>query len=215
MEFTVECEPRKSDINPRKLRRMGQTPAVLYGHDGTESVSLALPTAIAERMLHSVEVNNTLINVKVAGLSLDCKSLLRDVQMHPWKPELYHLSFFAISGQDSVTVTVPLNFIGEPVGVKNENGALDTVLTSLELQCEPQSIPESIDIDVAEMKVGDAIHVNELKFPSGVLSGGDDNRVVASILAPAGATETEEEASEEVSDEPVSEDAADSAGEEE
>ncbi|MGF1600617.1 MAG: 50S ribosomal protein L25/general stress protein Ctc [Thermosynechococcaceae cyanobacterium] len=193
MEFTVECEPRKIEINPRKLRRMGQIPAVLYGHEGTESVSLTLPESIAAKMLTAVEVNNTLITVNVPELSLNCQSLLRDVQTHPWKSQVYHLSFFAIAGQDSLTVTVPLNFIGEPVGVKTGGGSLDLSLNALELQCEPQNIPETIDVDITEMKVGDAIHVNELSFPKGVLSGGEDSRLVASILAPSGVSEAEEE----------------------
>jgi large subunit ribosomal protein L25 len=192
MEFTIECEPRPSGINPRKLRRMGKLPAVLYGHEGTESVSLSLPLALAERMLSAVEVNNTLINVKVPELSLNCQSLLRNVQTHPWKSDLYHLSFFAISGQDSVTVTVPLNFVGDPVGVKQENGALDLVLTSLELQCEPQGIPESIEIDISQLKVGDAVHVNELILPKGVTSSGEGDRVVASILAPSGSSTSDD-----------------------
>jgi large subunit ribosomal protein L25 len=192
MEFTVECEPRKSDINPRKLRRMGQIPAVLYGHEGTKSVSLSLPEATAAKMLTAVEVNNTLITVNVPELSLNCQSLLRDVQTHPWKAQVYHLSFFAIAGQDSLTVTVPLNFIGEPTGVKIGGGSLDLVLNALELQCEPQSIPEAIDVDITDMKVGDAIHVNELNFPKGVISGGEDDRLVASILAPSGASDADE-----------------------
>ncbi len=196
MEFTVECEPRKSEINPRKLRRMGQIPAVLYGHQGAESVSLTLPTVTAEKMLSAVEVNNTLITVKVPELSLNCQSLLRDVQTHPWKPDLYHLSFFAISGQDSVSITAPLSFVGEPIGVKSENGSLDLVLTSLELQCDPQSIPESIEVDVSDLHIGDAIHVDELKLPKGVSSDGEGKRVVVSVLAPSGSDEADEDGAE-------------------
>lgn len=188
MDFTIECEPRNSDINPRQLRRAGQIPAVLYGHKKAESVSLSLPTVVAEKMLAAVEVNNTLVEVKVPELSLKCVSLLRDVQTHPWKGELYHLSFFAISGQDNVTITAPLNLIGEPIGVKNENGSLDVVLTSLELQCEPQNIPEFIEVDISSLKVGDAIHVKELKLPKGVVSEGEEDRVVVSVLPPAGTT---------------------------
>lgn len=208
MEFTIECEPRESGVNPRKLRRMGKLPAVLYGHEGTESVSLSVPLALAERMLTAVEVNNTLINVKVPELSLDCQSLLRDVQTHPWKSNLYHLSFFAIAGQDSVTVTVPVNCVGDPIGVKQDNGSLDFVLTSLELQCEPQSIPEVIDIDISGLNVGDAIHVNELILPKGVTSAGEGNRVVVSVLAPSGASAADDETEEAATSEASSDDAA-------
>jgi len=171
---------------------MGQIPVVLYGHKKAESVSLSLSTVHAQKMLNAVEINNTLISVKVPELSLNCLSLLRDVQTHPWKDDLYHLSFFAISGQDTVTITAPINLTGEPVGVTNDNGSLDLVLTSLELQCEPQSIPESIEIDVSSLQVGDAIHVNELSLPKGVAFTGEGERVVLSILAPATVSETDE-----------------------
>lgn len=189
MDFAIECEPRNSDINPRQLRRTGQIPVVLYGHKKAESVSLSLSTVLAEKMLTAVEVNNTLIEVKVPELSLKCLSLLRDVQTHPWKGDIYHLSFFAISGQENITITAPLHFIGEPVGVKNDNGSLDAVLTSLELQCDPKSIPEFIEVDVSSLQVGDAIHVKELDLPKGVVSEGEEDRVVVSVLPPAGATE--------------------------
>ncbi len=194
MDFTIECEPRKSDINPRQLRREGQIPVVLYGHKKAESVSLSLPTVMAEKMLAVVEVNNTLVKVNVPGLSLNCLSLLRDVQTHPWKGDLYHLSFFAISGQDTVIITASLHLTGEPVGVKTDNGSLDVVLTSLELQCDPKSIPEFIEVDISSMKVGDAIHVKDLNLPKGVVSNGEGDRVVVSVLPPAGssgASETE------------------------
>lgn len=204
MDFTIECEPRKSGINPRQLRREGQIPVVLYGHKKAESVSLSLSAVLAEKMLTAVEVNNTLVKVNVPELSLNCLSLLRDVQTHPWKGNLYHLSFFAISGQDSVTITAPLHFNGEPVGVKNENGSLDTVLTSLELQCDPKSIPEFIEVDISALKVGDAIHVKDLSLPKGVVSSGEENRIVVSILPPAGPSSSDEETSS--ADEPTTTD---------
>lgn len=188
MDFAIECEPRRSDINPRQLRREGQIPVVLYGHKKTESVSLSLSSVLAEKVLAAVEVNNTLVKVNVPELSLSCLSLLRDVQTHPAKGNLYHLSFFAISGQDTVTITASLHLSGEPVGVKSDNGSLDVVLTSLELQCDPKSIPEFIEVDISALKVGDAIHVDDLSLPKGVVPVGEGDRVVASVLPPAGSS---------------------------
>lgn len=182
MDFTIECEPRKSDINPRQLRRMGLIPVVLYGHKQAESVSLSLESVVAEKMLSIVEANNTLIEVIVPKLSLKCLSLLREIQTHPSKDELYHLSFFAISGQENITVTAPIHLIGEPVGVKNGNGSLDVVLTSLELKCDPQHIPEFIEVNISSLNVGDAIHANDVSLPKGVISEGEADRVVVSVL---------------------------------
>jgi large subunit ribosomal protein L25 len=118
----------------------------------------------------------------VPDLPWSGKALLREVQTHPWRRSIYHLSFFSIGSQSSVEVTVPINFIGEAVGVKTGGGALDTVLTELQVQCDPEAIPETIEVDVTDFQVGDSIHVHELKLPKGVVAVGEPDRVVVSVL---------------------------------
>jgi large subunit ribosomal protein L25 len=101
-------------------------------------------------------------------------------------------------------VTVPLHFVGTAVGVKPEGGALDTVLTELEVSCAPDNIPESIEIDVTNLHIGDALHVNELKLPKGVEVVGEPERVIVSVLGKGGqvsAAEEEEAAAEETPEE--------------
>lgn len=96
MELSIECSPREATVNPRALRREGLLPAVLYGHNGTESVSLTVNEREAEKLVKAASVNKTLINVNVPGLPWSGKALLREVQTHPWKSKLYHLSFFYV-----------------------------------------------------------------------------------------------------------------------
>jgi large subunit ribosomal protein L25 len=182
MEFSIDCKTRSDDSKPNALRRAGLLPAVLYGHNGTESVSLTLDAKAAETLVKKASVNNTLIQLNVTDLPWKGQTLLREVQAHPWRGDLYHLSFFSVAAQDTLQVTIPLHFVGDSVGVKQNGGTLDTVLNELEVECAPNNIPETIEIDVSKLEVGDALHVNELTLPAGVTVVGEGERVVVSVL---------------------------------
>ncbi len=183
MELTVECQTREVGTKANALRRQGRIPAALYGHQGAESVSLTLEAKTAEMLVRQASINNTLVNVTVKDLPWTGKALIREVHTHPAKGYLYHISFFSVATQDSLEVTVPINFVGEAIGVVKERGALDTVLTELQVQCAPDSIPETIEVDVSNLSVGDALHVHELTLPNKVVAVGEPDRVVVSVLA--------------------------------
>ncbi|MBS0018163.1 MAG: 50S ribosomal protein L25/general stress protein Ctc [Arthrospira sp. SH-MAG29] len=196
MEITVKCQKRPSGSKPRALRREGLIPAVLYGHKGAESEQLTIDAKTAENLMKKGAVNHTLIQLNIPDLSWAGKALLREVQTHPWKAFPYHLSFFSIGTLESVEVTIPLNFIGEPMGVKNSGGILDLVITEVQVNCKPGNIPEAIDVEVSALEVGDALHIHELKLPEGVEVIAEANQVVASILYRGGGQAEEGEADE-------------------
>jgi large subunit ribosomal protein L25 len=198
MDVTVECQKRQEGINPRALRRSGLIPAVLYGHKGTESVSLTMTAKTAETLLKQAKVNNTLVEVKIPDISWNGKALVREVQKHPWKNAVYHLSFFSVASQDSLEVGVPLHFVGEAIGVK-EGGVLEVMITELQVQCAPGNIPETIEIDVTAMQAGDSLRVEELILPEGVVSMIEPGEMVAAITAPLSVTEAATEAAESTS----------------
>ena len=182
MEITVQCQKRPSGSKPRALRREGLIPAVLYGHKGAESEELTIDAKSAENLMKKGAVNHTLIQLNIPDLSWAGKALLREVQTHPWKGFPYHLSFFSVGTLESVEVTIPLNFIGEPMGVKNSGGMLDLVITEVQVNCKPGNIPEAIDVEVSSLEVGDALHISELQLPEGVEVIAEADQVVASIL---------------------------------
>ena len=184
MEFTVECQKREAGSKPRALRRAGLIPANLYGHKGTESISLTLKAKTVERLLKEGSVNNTLIDLNIPDIPWRGKTLLREAQIHPAKGWPYHLSFFAVAGHGSTTVEVPLRFVGESVGVKQEGGILDPVLTEVQVECLPDNIPDAIEIDVSSMQLGDALKVHELSLPPGVTILGEPERIVVTVLSP-------------------------------
>lgn len=209
MELTVECQQRPEGSKPKALRREGRIPANLYGHKGAESMQLTLDAKVAERLLKSAAINNTLIQVNIPEIRWRGRTLLREVQMHPAKGYVYHLSFFSVAGQDSVEVEVPLNFVGEPVGVKKEGGVLDLVLTQLQVECPPEKIPETIDIDISQLHLKDSLSINQLVLPEGITVVGETDRVVVTILPSTTGAEAEaiieEETTDAVAAEPLAE----------
>jgi large subunit ribosomal protein L25 len=193
MELAVECQKRAEGSKPNALRRSGLIPAVLYGHKGSESISLTVKAKTVETLLKKHAVNNTLIDLSIPELSWSGKTLLREVQVHPWKGFPYHLSFFSVATQDSLEVEVSLHFVGESVGVKLEGGMLETVLTQIAVKCKPDSIPDAIEVDISNLKVGDALHIHELVLPAGAEALGDPTQVVVTVLGTKASPEEEAE----------------------
>lgn len=181
MEFTVQASARKATDKPKALRRSGFIPAVMYGHDGTNAVSLSIPAKIAENLVQSASVNNSIITVEVPELSLTKKALLRRIQKDAMGSKLLHLNFFAISAQSSLTVTVPIYLQGNAVGVAVNRGHLEQMLNAIELNCKPDAIPEAVEIDITQYDIDSALHVNELTLPEGVAVAGDRDRIVFAI----------------------------------
>ena len=188
MSIAVECQKRAEGSKPRALRREGLIPAVLYGHEGTESISLTLGEKDAYNLLKKASINNTLVDLNIADIPWKGRALIREVQRHPWKNNLYHLSFFSVSAGESLELVVPLKLVGEAKGVKL-GGILEQMLTELKIQCIPSQIPDSIDIDISEMEIGATLLVRELNLSEGVKALDDPERGVLSISAPAKITE--------------------------
>ena len=184
MELSIECSKRAPKAKPNALRREGLMPVVLYGHKGTESMSLTMDQKDAEILLRKASVNNTLINVNVPDMSWKGKALLREVQAHPWKSMVYHLSFFAVKATDSIEANVALNFVGEPKGVREEGGVLNTELNEITLKCKAGDIPEGIDVDVSDMGLGDTLTLSQLVLPADSEAIGEPDQAIATVLQP-------------------------------
>lgn len=95
MPFTIDCQKRPEGSKPNALRRAGKIPATLYGHNGTESVQLVVDAKTAQFLVRDAAVNKSIVEVNIPELSWNGKTVIREVQAHPWKGNLYHLSFFA------------------------------------------------------------------------------------------------------------------------
>ncbi|MEQ9357579.1 50S ribosomal protein L25/general stress protein Ctc [Coleofasciculus chthonoplastes] len=195
MEVKVECHKRVEGSKPKALRREGLIPATLYGHQGAESVALTVEAKAAETLLKEADINHTAVQVNIPDLSWNGRALLREVQTHPWKPIVYHLSFFSVATQDTIQISLPVNLVGTAFGVK-QGGILEHVMTELQVECAPDNIPETIDVDISNLDIGASVHVNEIILPTGATAMDDPQRPVLNILGaptmPAEPSEAEE-----------------------
>ncbi len=93
MPLSIQCQKRPLSVKPNALRREGLLPTTLYGHNGTESMQLVVDKKEAALMLRNVKINETIIDVDIPDLSWKGKAVIKEIQAHPWKRSLVHLSF--------------------------------------------------------------------------------------------------------------------------
>lgn len=183
MEVTLECQKRPEGSKPRALRREGFIPANLYGHNGAEAVSLVLSRKEALNLLKKASVNNTLVDLNVPDLSWNGKVLIREVQTHPWKRTLHHISFFSPSGDNDVEVVVPLKVTGKSIGI-SQGGILEQMITEVKVRCSPTNIPEVLLMDITDVNIGQSFQVADLTLSEGVKVEDDPNKTILTIVAP-------------------------------
>ncbi|MEG3439228.1 50S ribosomal protein L25/general stress protein Ctc [Pannus brasiliensis CCIBt3594] len=182
MQVSVECQKRPEKTKPNALRRQGLIPAALYGHNGTDSVSLVVKEKEALNLLKKASINNTLVDVNVPEISWTGKALIQEVQAHPWKRNLFHLSFFAVSAHGKLDIVVPVKPVGEAIGVK-QGGLVEQLINEINVSCIADNIPEVIEFDVSGLGVGESITVGDLQMPEGVTLKDDTHSTVYSIVA--------------------------------
>lgn len=186
MELKLECQTRPTDSKPRALRRSGLIPAVLYGHQGTESISLTIDAKAVTNLLKDSTHSSSLIQLTISDSGWSGKTLLREVQTHSWKGNPYHLSFFAVAAHGDIDVEIPVHIVGESEAVKTGGCVLETLMTAVAVKCSPEIIPDSIELDISAMGMGDSVQVKDLKLPEGVITTAEPEQVVISIQGTRG-----------------------------
>lgn len=165
----------------RSSRRDGRIPGILYGH-GEESVALSVDAIELRKLVHSISVENTIVDLDLGG-SEPYKVLIRELQRHPVRDEFVHIDFFHVAMDEKIQVEIPIILIGTPTGVKNKGGVMDHQLRELEVFCLPANIPEKIELDVSNLDIGDSIHVSDIQLDDVEILADLDRSVVA-VLAP-------------------------------
>ncbi len=166
----------------RSLRRNGQIPAVIYGH-GRDPESLSLDATALERLLVGISASTTVLNVEVEGRA-PVRALIREIQRNPIRPsDVLHVDLFEVQADEAIDVDVPVHLIGVPEGVRVGGGTLEQALHTLTIRVLPGDIPESIDLDVAGLTIGHAIHVRDVTVPNAEILN-DEELPVASVIPP-------------------------------
>jgi large subunit ribosomal protein L25 len=197
IEFTAFPRDGEGRGASRRLRHAGKAPGIVYG--GT-----AQPTPIEldhNALIHALKAEA--FHASILTMKLDGQShrvLLRDVQMHPFKPQVLHVDFQRIDENRKIHMKVPLHFVNEAVSpaVKLGGAIIGHIQNELDVTCLPKDLPEFITVDLSNLETGRSIHVSELTLPQGVtaVTHGKDP-VVATAVVPKAQVEVEEAAAEE------------------
>jgi large subunit ribosomal protein L25 len=188
-DIVLTADPR-SDFGSRpagRLRRAGLVPAVVYGL-GSDPVSISVSSRELAHILSGEAGANALINLELDGDSV--LTLARQIQRHPTRGDLVHVDFIRIRRDVAVSADVPLHLVGEPEGVK-DGGLLEQLVFTVTVEAMPGNIPNSLEIDVSELNIGDQRHVSDLALPADVVTNLDPETVVAQVAAPRVVVEEE------------------------
>jgi large subunit ribosomal protein L25 len=169
----------------KALRKENLVPAVVY-KEGKKTVHLRINERDLYNALHTKAGENALINLKVEdkakGKDKDRVVIIKEIQQHPIRAQVLHVDFQEISLTEELEVDVPIAVKGEAEGVVKDEGVLEHVMWEVKVACLPTDIPEKIEIDVTQMKIGDSVLIKDLEVPPGVKILADAEQTVISVV---------------------------------
>ena len=168
----------------RKLRREGMLPAVMYSKGNSTPVKVNFKEI--NRIISSKKTEHAMINIELHegnGKSTEHPVLIKDYQLDPVTDRLLHVDFQEVSLEEEVEVTVPIEIVKQPQGVKM-GGILEFHLREVDIMCLPTNIPEKIEIDASAVGIGHSFHVSDIVPPEGIRIVTDPEEVVLTVTAP-------------------------------
>ena len=180
----VVATPREGKFNKNAARRVrvaGKIPAVVYGA-GQDAVAVTVDPRVITKILHSDSGHNTIFDLDVTGASV-VKAMIVDWQNEPIKGKLLHIDLKRIAMDKMMRVSVPIQLVGIPVGVKTQGGILEHVLREVEIECLPSDIPSHLDVDVSNLSIHGAIHVSDLPHSGSIKFLGEEDATVAHVTS--------------------------------
>jgi large subunit ribosomal protein L25 len=178
----VVAKPRTGTFNKnhaRRVRVQGLIPAVVYGA-GQESVAVTVDPKVITKILYSDSGHNTIFDLTIEG-SGATKAMIVDWQNEPIKGKLLHIDLKRIAMDKAMRVSVPVQLVGVPAGVKNSGGILSQVMHEVEIECLPGDIPGHIDVDVSSLDLHGAIHISDLPHSGKLKFLGEEDALVAHV----------------------------------
>jgi large subunit ribosomal protein L25 len=168
----------------RRLRQKGQIPAVLYG-PGTESVLLSVNISDIDRILKKGRIGQVLLNLVIPnnGETSTKTVMVKELQHHPVSRNYLHIDFYEVAMDRKIMVNIPVTTTGKAKGVEN-GGILQIIRRELEVQCFPLDVPESIEIDISDLDIGDSIHLGDIARQSKIEFLDDENFTVVTVVSP-------------------------------
>ena len=188
--FAIGAEARETNkIANRALRNQGKVPCVLYG--GEKQVYFSA----SENDLNKLVNTPNVYIVEIENGKDTYKAILQDIQFHPVTDRILHVDFLQIFDDKEVTISIPVNFIGTPIGVRN-GGNLKVIRRAIKTRALPANLPDAIDINIEDMKIGKVLYIGDIRSDKYTFLAADRAVIVAVKMA-RGAVEDEEEDEEE------------------
>lgn len=183
ISLTAQVREKAGKGVARELRRNSQIPAVLYGHGA--SLPIALGSKEVTRILKTEGGRHALINLTLEGAKekKERMAMIKDYQADPIRGGLLHLDLQEVAMDEKVRVPVALHITGTSIGVK-EGGILQHSLREVEVECLPGQIPDSIMVDISQVKVNESLHVSDIQAPAGVKILTDAEAAIVTIQPP-------------------------------
>ncbi|GAP37703.1 50S ribosomal protein L25/general stress protein Ctc [Piscinibacter sakaiensis] len=185
MKFVAFERTQQGTGASRRLRRADKVPGIVYGAGTPSLIELdhnALFFALKKEAFHS-----SILEMELGGKTE--KVLLRDHQVHPYKPQVLHIDFQRIDATTRIVKKVPLHFTGEEnsPAVKVDKCLVNHVVTELRISCLASALPEFLTVDLSELTKGQSLHVSDVKLPAGikVVTHGKPNPVLVTVVEPA------------------------------
>ena len=206
--FVVNAELRADQGKgaSRRLRRLeDKVPAILYGVNGKDPVTLSLRANEIRKSLSNEAFYSHILTIKYDGK--EESAILKDLQRHPARGDVTHADFLRVTKNQTIHVHVPLHFINEDVckGVKTAGGVISHQMVEVEIICLPADLPEFIEVDMKDVDIETIVHLSDLTLPKGVTiaalqQGEDHNLPVCSVHKPKGTAADDAEEAEETAE---------------
>ena len=185
-DFVLEAELREETGRgaARRLRHTGKLPAIIYG-GGKPELAITLDKLNIGRLLDIEAFHTSLITIRIKGARGTNTGLVKEIQWHPVHDEAIHIDFHRVAFSDVVQIEVPINAVNfEKCPGDIKGGLLEVIRHTLEVSCRADSIPDAIEIDCADLDIGDSVHVEGLQLQAGVEVPHDVNFTILTLAAP-------------------------------
>ncbi|WP_395717034.1 50S ribosomal protein L25 [Prosthecobacter sp.] len=172
LDLQAELRTQSGTGAVKRMRKAGNIPAALYGRKVKPS-NIQVHGKTFSKLLEGSASDNILVSLKIAG-SEDQLALVQEVQHDYLRGGILHIDFHAVAADEEIHANVPVAIVGEAKGQKH-GGLVEAIHHEIEVRCLPKDLPESIQIDVSGLELGQGIHISEITFPAGVTCrlGGD------------------------------------------
>lgn len=180
MNVNAESRQEVGKKISKKLRREGKVPAIIYGGE-KESIPISLLMSDLKQILKAEMGENTILRIHRDDIKVD--AMLKQIQYNYLSDSIIHVDFIRIDLTKPIEVKVPVEIIGEPIGVRLEEGIFDFVNRELKIWSIPDKIPKAIKVDVSDLHIGHSIKVDELEVAEEIEFLSDPQTVICAVSA--------------------------------